>query len=247
MTNEKGQPQVWPNATKARKNKTPAMQRRSALMEAMAARGHAYSNLWLAQSVRADRDWILTSDAEFFHFLNLEFDPNVRTFDLSPPEIIVRVGRDDTKTRFDALVELVYGGRECREVKISEREDSEDRRSLLQQEAQLRASEHIGAKYVRVYGEVLASQRHRWTNSARMLRFIHAAEGYATAQYRNACGSRLSSEPKGVLLRDLVGMFPIQESPLVQAAIYRLLSERLIHIEIDAAPVCGSSIVRLLT
>lgn len=234
-----------PGAPKTRAHKTPAMQRRTALIEAMAARGHAYSNLWLAQSVKADHDWILPSDAEYFHFLFLEFGPDVRSFDLAPPEVIVRVGDDDTKTRFDAIVDLVNGRRECHEVKVTENEESEDVRAVLQREAQIRACERFGGSYVRVYGDVLARQRHRWLNSARMLRCIYAAEGYATQQYRNACGSRLLRSSDGVPLRELIAMFQPQEEALVQAAVFRLLNERLVQIDIDSAPVSPASMVRL--
>ena len=247
MTKKVTAPEGSLRAPQASRKKTPAMERRTTIVEAMAARGHAYSNLWLAQSVRANRDWILPSDPEFVHFLCLEFDPEVRTLDLAPPEVVVRVGHDDRKTRFDAIVEFVDGRRECREVKFTESVDPADVRSALQHEAQLRACERFNGTYVRVYGDVLAKQRYRWLNSARMLRCIHASEGYATQRHRSDCGTRLIHSPNGVRLQELVTLFPPDESALVMAAVFRLLSERLLSIDIDTEWVTLASLVRLRT
>lgn len=229
------------------KHKTPAMQRRAALLESFRARGHGYSNLWLAQSIRVpNRSWILTSDAEFFHFHSLEFAPDVRTFELTPPEVIVHIGEEDRKTRFDAIVDFVDGRRECREVKVAEDDDPDDLRAVLQREAQVRASERLGGVYVRVSGNELAKHRDRFWNSVRMLRCIHAAEGYAIQTYRNDCGTRLTQASNGLTIAQLLEPFPDREAPLALAAVFRLLSERLVAMDIESEPIYFTTVVRIV-
>lgn len=217
------------------------MQARAKLLAAMGARGDAYSNLWLAQSFRGAGRLAITSDAAFMHFVLLEFAPQVRTFDLHPTEEQVLVGDQLQPVSFDAVVDFMDGHRECRDLVATN--DELDGAALFQRELRLNAARRLGATHVHVRIEDLQKQTHAFWNGVRMLRTMTAAQGYAQTQFRNAIVSRL--EHSGELpLGELIGPFARPDQPLAEAAVYHLLSERYVAIDLGHGPITLETSVR---
>lgn len=148
---------------RASKSPSPAVKIRAAIMAAFGARGHGLSNLWLLESYRAGRKWALRSDSEFIHAVLAEIDPRIRTIDLAPEPVIVRVLENDHQTTFDATIEFVDGRRECREIKTDPDEEP-DTRTQIQKEAQAVAVRRLDAHYVRMYGTQMIQNPQRFWN-----------------------------------------------------------------------------------
>jgi len=229
--------------TDKQRQRSPAMQARAKLLAAIGARGDASSNIWLARSFRASGRLVLTSDAAFMHFVLLEFAPDVESFDLHPKEEKVRVHDQPQTVCFDALVDFVDGHRECRDLVADDEE--RDGAALLQREIRVSAARRVGASWVRIPIEKLKTQEHAFWNGVRMLRAMTAAHGYAQTQFRNAMVSRLSHCGE-LTLDELLRAFDPHDSPLAESALYHLLSERYIAIDLTRGPLTLSTPVRWL-
>lgn len=221
------------------------MMLRRLLKEKYKARGNGVSNLWLVKSYRMQKQWVLSSDAEYLHFLWVEFDPNVIRFDLAPEEIIVNIGQEYVKTQFDGVVTLKGGRLECREIKADVDGKEQDVRTLLQREAQTRASTLLGGTYVRLFGTVLVKKAHAIANSMRMLRTIHAAENFALEEHRQSIYLRVNRATAGLSIGEILERWSSEESPLALAALFQLLSRQQVLIKIDDAPICLATKVRI--
>lgn len=219
----------------ASKSPSPAVKIRAALVAALGARGHGLSNLWLLDSYRAGRKWALRSDSEFIHAVLVEIDPRIRSIDLAPEPVIVRVLEDDCQTTFDAIIEFVDGRRECREIKTDLDQDT-DTRSQLQKEAQTAAVRRLDACYVRMYGTQMIQNPQRFWNGVRILRFVNAAKSYPLDEYRDSVATRLQHARDELNLVELCSPFERATHPLVCAAAMQLFLERHISLELDQRP-----------
>jgi hypothetical protein len=221
---------------------TPAARLRQYLVERARPGCRKHFNLWLVKSARMRQEWLLTGDAELVHFFLIEFDPEIKSFDLTPPPVIVKVGDDDIKTQFDACINFVDGRRECRELKFDRHSECE--RDKRQEEAQRIAASAMGAKYVREYGRELADTfPNRFWNGVRLLRFIRAAETHSLADIGNRIAISLSARPIQVLA-DLAEPFADHDKPLALAVIFQMLADRKVLIDLDARPVNQQTTVK---
>lgn len=219
----------------ASKSPSPAVKIRAAIMAAFGARGHGLSNLWLLESYRAGRKWALRSDSEFIHAVLAEIDPRIRTIDLAPEPVIVRVLEDDHQTTFDAIIEFVDGRRECREVKTDPDEEP-DTRTQIQKEAQAVAVRRLDANYVRMCGTKMIKNPQRFWNGVRILRFVNAARTYPLEEYRESIASRLQHSRRALTLLELRAPFEAPAHPLVYGAAMQLFLERHVTLELDQGP-----------
>ena len=221
--------------TRASKSSSPAVTIRAAIMAAFGARGHGLSNLWLLDSYRAGRKWALRSDSAFIHAVLTEIDPRVRTIDLAPEPVIVRVLENDHQTTFDAIIEFVDGHRECREIKTDPDEDI-DTRSQIQKEAQAVAVRRMDAQFVRMYGTQMIRNPHRFWNGVRILRLVNAAKTYPLDEYRESIATRLQYSRSELTLLELCAPFAPATHPLASAAAMQLFLERHIALDLDLRP-----------
>ena len=229
--------------TDNKRNRSPAMQARANLLATMGARGNAASNIWLAHSFRGHGTRVLTSDASFMHFVLLEFDPDVLRFEAQPDEIGVPVVDQLHQVTFDALVDFIDGHRECRDLRAAF--DEIDGAALLQREIKTGAARRLGASWVRISIEDLQKRRHAFWNGIRMLRCMTAAQGYAQEQFRDSLVRRLTYSGE-LTLGELLTAFDPSDRPLAESALYHLLSERYVAIDLEHGPVMLSTLVRWL-
>ncbi len=220
---------------RASKSSSPAVAIRAAIMAAFGARGDGLSNLWLLESYRAGRKWALRSDSEFIHAVLAEIDPRIRTINLAPEPVIVRVLENDHQTTFDAIIEFVDGRRECREIKTDPDEEP-DTRSQIQKEAQAVAVRRMDAEYVRMYGTQMIQNPQRFWNGVRILRFVNAAKTYPLEEYRESIATRLQHSRRELTLLELCAPFEPATRPLASAAAMQLFLERHITLDLDVRP-----------
>ncbi|WP_330970786.1 hypothetical protein, partial [Lysobacter sp. A3-1-A15] len=114
-----------------------------------------------------------------------EIDPHIRSINLAPEPVIVRVLEEDHETTFDAIVEFVDGRRQCREIK-AEPDEVLDTRSHIQKEVQLASARRLDGSYVRMYGTQMIESPQRFWNGVRILRVVNAAKTYPLEEYRES-------------------------------------------------------------
>lgn len=150
---------------------SPAAKLRAALFAKCGQELENAPNIWLVYSARNDRQWVLRSDAEFLHFLYLEFADNVDSFDLAPPAIVLEVNGENRSTSFDAIVNFVDGRKECRELKRSHDQPETDEEALrfaMQRESQIVAAKKMQAEYQRISLADLEPHRHPVSSRGRI-------------------------------------------------------------------------------
>jgi hypothetical protein len=229
-------------ADKSRKSKgpAPATRLRQAIFAALRQRGGDDYNLWLVYSARNDVERLLRSDAEYFHFLTLEFDPLVKSFELAPEPVIVRIDDEDRKTTFDAVVRFRDGHSECREIK-SEPAPAEPIepavRELLQRQAQEQAAKQFGATYCRIHLTDLVPFQTRILNTQRMMRFLTAARRRSLDALRNEVLLRFHRQRTALTLGTVLDGFASSQHALAMAATLSLVQRHHLRMDIDHALV----------
>ena len=94
--------------------------RRSELANALGARGHARSSLWVVYSPKARADFVLRGDLQFGHFLFAESDPAVESADYAPRTRIEAMVGQAVAAIVDAEIRLVGGRIVWREITSSD-------------------------------------------------------------------------------------------------------------------------------
>lgn len=234
-----------PPALATGRGPAPSSKLRKAVFEACGQRAEHASNLWLVHSARCGRNWVLTGDTEFLHFLCVEFDPEVESFDLKPQPDIVRLREEDRKTRFDAIIRFRDGHVECRELKRESEpppEPEEQLRAALQAEAQEIAAKRHGGMYVRMAMSDMEPFQLRIQNSMRMLRFLLAAKDEPLGEVRNAIALILRRDGAPTRL-DALAASVGGSAALAYAAVFQLLQRRHLSLPIDTEALTGASLV----
>ncbi len=93
---------------------------RGALADAYQARGHHCSNLTFVYSPKAGVDVVLRSSLEYGHFLLCEASANIEAVDYGCERRFAIVDARLGATEFDAIVTLITGEVQYREIKSSE-------------------------------------------------------------------------------------------------------------------------------
>lgn len=132
-----------------------------AVRSALAQRGHGVGSISYVYSPKNDRDFVLPSDIELFHFLHLEGSSEVKSYDLDPERVTSYVaGRGYVESKPDAFVQLFSGGQRIVEVKYQVDLDN-DIRAGVQVAVQKQAAERIGAEW-QVYTDKMALAEERF-------------------------------------------------------------------------------------
>jgi hypothetical protein len=185
---------------------------------------------------------ILKSDVEFDHFLWLEADPSVQTYELEPEPLVLAVKDDVVRTRFDALVHLHDARPQLREVKVTE--DRLDLREQRQREAQAIAAQAAGFDYVRITREDLARHRQLIANWSCALAFIAACRHLGLDAFSQELDTLIPANRRMTLEQVLQGTDPALRS-IYLAALFRSIRDRRLLSNLDAAPLCEQSLIWL--
>jgi hypothetical protein len=97
----------------------PGTRLRGKLANAYGARGGHQSILWLQYSPKAGKDFVLSSDLEYGHFLLVESDTTVSSADYAPKPRVAMVAGVSLATCVDAEIKFKSGEVVWREVKYS--------------------------------------------------------------------------------------------------------------------------------
>lgn len=131
-----------------------------AIRSALAKRGRGVGSISYVYSPKNDKDFVLSSDMELFHFLHLEGSSEVQSYDLDPERVIAYVaGRGYVASKPDAVVHLFSGGQRLVEVKYQVDLDN-DIRAGVQVAVQMQAAERIGAEWL-AYTDKMAQAEER--------------------------------------------------------------------------------------
>lgn len=123
-------------------------QQRTNIKKAYSARGKGEGNLWLVYSVKTNSNWILPSDRQLIHWLCLESDPQVKSFDLAPQQIISHDGNETRATELDAIVFFKDGRIQWHEVKAGTDKKEPSNQSQFNAQAAAAAKEHVEYKII---------------------------------------------------------------------------------------------------
>lgn len=222
----------------AKKNSTPKSQLRSLLMKRFGMRGHHYSNIWIFHSHKTQCDWAVASDLEFDFAMYVEASPEVVSYDLNPPEVMVRVGDEDRKTQYDAIVRYADGRIEAIEIKYAAAEGKkEGPRVTRQREAQAAAAARDNLRYRRVTDADLRPHAMLIANWRRINCYLSAVRLIAMGSARETAAATLRRFPNGASLRDLLADVSMTEHPARLAAIFELVQQGAYASDIATRPL----------
>lgn len=222
----------------AKKKSTPQSQLRSLIMKRFGMRGHHYSNIWIFYSRKTQRDWAVASDLEFDFAMYLEASPEVASFDLNPPEVMVRVGDEDRKTQYDAIVRYTDGRIEAIEIKYAaDQGKKEGVRITKQREAQITAAARDNLTYRRVTDIDLRPHAMLIANWRRVNCYLSAVRLIAMGSARELAAAALRRFPAGASLREVLSDVELTEHPARLAATFELVQQGHYACDIAAKPL----------
>lgn len=127
---------------------TPQSNQRTNIKKAYNARGRGKGNLWLVYSVKTNSSWILPSDRQLIHWLCLESDPEVKSFDLAPKQVISHDGTETRATELDAIVIFKNRQIQWHEVKAGTNKKEPSNQSQFNAQAAAALKEHVEYKII---------------------------------------------------------------------------------------------------
>jgi len=209
------------------KDHTLKSKQRSNIFHAYRVRGHRNNGLYLVYSVKANRDFVLSSDRQFVHWMHyLETNQNVKCFDLTP-DAIISVDQNEAKsTELDAVVENIDGSIEWHEVKSGDREIVPGK-SQLQAQA---AAQNEGVRYVTYSDKDLkphAIESLRWLKA---IAFASVLRGQEQIQSTLSLLPILQSNQVGTV-RDILFEMNEYDPAVIQGLVVRFAIQG--HIELD--------------
>jgi hypothetical protein len=220
---------------------SPSARARRALLAAFDERGAQAANIWLVYTARYQKQWILKSDAAFQHCLTVEFDREIKAFDLSPKPIEVSVADVVHRVAFDAIVRFCDDRVECRTVV-----DESPERTPAEQEARTLAARTVNGVAVDWTSEALPATRIRRQNALRMLRCIQSAQWHPLTEIKNAMLARLA-DTSSLTIEQLVSDATLAEQALRMAAIFLLFQTGAVNLDIDSTFVTPQSVVEVVS
>lgn len=205
---------------KIRTSRSPAARARAQLLEKYHLRGHRYSNLWLFYSPKTQQDWVATSDLCFDHAIWMEADPQIKCYDLSPPEIITTLTPEPRKAELDAVVQRADGQLEWRRIDSADKADTAPDKHN-EKPCYRQAADAAGADYRVVTKAEIWRNEQLIFNWRRVVAFIAAVRDTPMTDARSHAALALRRMREGTL-RDLLSEAdPIEHAQLL-AALFEL-------------------------
>lgn len=122
--------------------------RRIPVFPALKQRRRHQSNIWFFDSPKNNRRFTITGDVAFMHFVLLEGDLSVESYDPDPPPVNASIDGEVRQTKLDAHVRLKTGHIEWWEFKrLQDSGPSREGRSQPQLSAQAQAAAIAGVPY----------------------------------------------------------------------------------------------------
>jgi hypothetical protein len=122
--------------------------RRTSVTPAIRNRKHHQSNVWMFDSPKIDRRFVILGDVAFVHIVLLEGDPAVLDYDPAPPAVLAIAADEPYQTSLDAIVRYVDGRQEWLEFKRArDTGPQRKKRSRAQLDAQANAAAAAGVTY----------------------------------------------------------------------------------------------------
>lgn len=201
-------------------------------------------NMWLVYSGRCEKKQLLSSDAEYLHFLICEFDPGIDRIEYKPAPIAVTVDGKAHRVEFDAIAVLRNGEVECRKLVARPRAgEAAAATPAPRNRAAEAAARTRGGTYREVSADDLKARKFRIQNSLRMLRFIAAAHGYELRPFVNAVALRLRARAE-LTLASLLEAFAPEQAALALAAAFVLVQRGQAAIAMDTRYITLDDVLR---
>lgn len=198
----------------------------SAVRSALAQRGKGVGSISYFYSPKNERDFVVSSDLEFYHFLHLEGSDEVQSYDLDPDRVSVYlVGRGYVESKPDAVVHLFNGTQRIVEVKY-QHDLEHDIRTSLQIAVQQRAAAKAGMEWRSYTDHMVVDEEpylHDWLS---IVTVLTATAPYLSERLERRVLQVFESHepPTLVQLRDLA----LDQWSLVFATAFRLCQKRLL-------------------
>jgi hypothetical protein len=209
--------------TARKKGVSPAQAQRDSLTAEVQSRGRKPANIWLLWSAMNDKDLVLVGDLRADHFYACEGDPDIIAVTYNPDPIPLKVGDNVELLEFSARVTLQDNTTELRVVG-----PKRGKLDLLRM-----AAESSGAKFVHVTPAYLEPLSLRVRNWRWALAALFRCNRHPITNLENTISYFLSRHSQASVGEVFANLTRGDDEPLVSAAIFSLLSKRLIESDLD--------------
>lgn len=216
-------------APRSPRNRTKGFRPKSAIGKKHVERARKAFNLWYFYSPRMDADLVATSDGQYVHCLWLEMQPDVLSYGLDSSDVTGNAR--PIKPPFSGWVRYRDGRLAVHDISVRGRSSSVPQH--LDGSARQSQADSIGATYVLETYESLR-QRSILTDNARdALAFAAAARHHSLAQARLTLQA-LFARSECWTMGDLLGAVPVDQAPLLGAALVRCVMEGTLRSDLEA-------------
>lgn len=214
-----------------KKVKSLAQSRRRRLVGDKPLAGSKHSNIWTVRSFHSSEMIVLIGDLRIEHYYFCEGDPEVEDADYGPAPMKVTYDGASHEIRFDAVVTLRDGKKECRDVRPKKR-SREIVSDLAALQLRLLAAASVTANYVEICPDVLDASRQRILNWSRAIAAFQRCRHRPLQLLEHIVIARLS-DGEAACIGELI--LSMQEPPaLIVAAVVSLLRKRALVSDLDS-------------
>lgn len=218
---------------------------RGQLARAYDARGGSQSILWYQFSPKAKRDFVLSSDLEYGHFLLAESDIATDKIDYAPRKRVATVAGEILATCVDAEVQLKTGEVIWREVKYSaDLEQGAANRASLQILVQQQAARDAGVKHEVLTEKEIFACPQRTRNWHRIVAWLAAARDWALHDYAIEVAT-LIRHRRHVEFREALELGRPEDASLYGAALLQQVQRGVFCSDLDVEPFTPRSLFYL--
>lgn len=210
---------------------------RSALLKSKRGTG----NLSFVYSPKVDRDWIVASDLELLHFVRLEGDEEVESYDLDPQRIVAFLDKEGyVGSKPDAIVRYRSGRVGLVEVKYA-KDLEDDVRAQFQIAAQKKAADAVHASWC-TFGEEDVHPHERWLQDWLDIVVTMSELRLQSLEYEKKEVLRLATARKPTDLRKLANSVD-SEWIAVFTAVFRLVQSGELACDLRDRPLSWATMV----
>jgi hypothetical protein len=219
-----------------------AHQRHVSVKQAIANRKRHLSNIWVFDSPKNNRRFVILGDVAFMHTVLMEGNRAIAGYDVNPPPVSTVIDGETRQTTLDAVVQLVSGGTEWHEFKrFSDTGPSRSGRAKPQLSAQAQCASLSGVKY-RVLTEVdLQHKQILFDNWLLLCAAITRARGQTIFRETQVLRERIASH-RSITLGGLMND-PAVDPGLMLAVVATALQQGRIHTDLDNILLSSKSVL----
>ncbi len=216
---------------------------RGKLAAAFEQRGSTLASLWYAYSPKTKRDWVLTGDLAFDHFVSVESDSTIRSADHAPQSKTIYDDGIEREIPVTSVVILQGGDAEWRLVRRSQDLDRDDElmRQFAHDSKLLQAS---GIRYRLLTDSEIRASPQQLANWRRIIAWMSAARDYTLVEYRKEVIGLLRKR-RVLTLRELEEFAGDAEFPLYAAAVFAELQIGTVHADLMTAALNPATLFSL--